>query len=338
MLNGRFDSILLSVLFIIAASVPNRIHSANRVQLRPSLLRLACQTTSSHIIKLSIFSIIYTLPTGISQVVEDEIQDEFLAEILAEEKKEAEELLKLEEEMRELEELKAQHDKFREEENTRKMKPRRRGTPSKGSRNLEDVEDESHQKAADEEEAKRKNDESDQNIAAKKKADEIAKTREAKYQAELEKIDDEKALKLLKQQKKRDSKIVKRILRNSANERHYSVLGLRCVPFKLGPLNLCNKSAGDIKRAYRQIARLVHPDKNRDGRAGEAFDALEKSSSLLLDPSKKNSYDTQLRKERKQTFDKVIVTIHNMWQSFRKIVKLLGPIATPVLILVTIAL
>ncbi len=48
-----------------------------------------------------------------SQIDGDDIQDELLAEILAEEQREADELLKLEEEMRELNELKERHQKMK---------------------------------------------------------------------------------------------------------------------------------------------------------------------------------------------------------------------------------
>ena len=45
-----------------------------------------------------------------------------------------------------------------------------------------------------------------------------------------------------------------------------------------------------VRAAYRQLALLVHPDKNKDPRAGEAFAKLQKV--LIL------SYEFQIRKHQ----------------------------------------
>jgi hypothetical protein len=272
-----------------------------------------------------------------SQIDGDDIQDELLAEILAEEQREADELLKLEEEMRELNELKERHQKMQEEENANKMKPGQRMGGMGKNPNLDNVEEELRKKKADAD-AQNTQATEEQTLEeeeAERKAAEIAAKREAAYLAELEKIEDDKKRKALQRQKKRDTQIVRRVLRNSQNERHYSVLGLKCKwgEIKLGPLKFCSTPPDQIKRAYRSMARSVHPDKNRDGRAGQAFDALEKSASILMDPSQKSLYDARLKGQRKDAMDKAFVMLHNFWLSLRTVVRLLGPFATPILII-----
>jgi len=292
---------------------------------------------SLNAVQLHLIPIMCIIPFGSSQDIEDEIEDDFLAEILAEEQKEAEELSRLEAEMRELDELKAQHQKMQEEEYANKMKPGQKG---KGNENLNNVEEELRRKEADAdtEDAQRTEEKSAEDEEAKKKAEEIANKREAEYLAELEQIKDEKARKMLKRQKRRDSQIVKRVLRNSENERHYSVLGLKCKwgEIRIGPLSFCKTPSGEIKRAYRKMARLVHPDKNRDGRAGQAFDALENSAALLMDPTKKKFYDLRLTLQREEAFAKAIAMIQNAWLSIRTVFRLLGPFAPPILILLAL--
>jgi DnaJ family protein B protein 12 len=73
------------------------------------------------------------------------------------------------------------------------------------------------------------------------------------------------------------TEVVRRILRESC---FYSILGV-------------NKSAteADLKRAYKRIVLEVHPDKNTDPKATEAFKKLSAAYSTLSDPDKKRVYD-----------------------------------------------
>eukprot|EP00252_Welwitschia_mirabilis_P008940 TRINITY_DN2120_c0_g1_i1.p1 TRINITY_DN2120_c0_g1~~TRINITY_DN2120_c0_g1_i1.p1 ORF type:complete len:247 (+),score=66.68 TRINITY_DN2120_c0_g1_i1:246-986(+) len=61
--------------------------------------------------------------------------------------------------------------------------------------------------------------------------------------------------------------------------------------FKLNPyehLNLpFDSSADDVKRQYRKLSLLVHPDKCKHPQAKEAFAALAKAQQLLLDPQER---------------------------------------------------
>ena len=42
-----------------------------------------------------------------------------------------------------------------------------------------------------------------------------------------------------------------------------------------------------MNRAYRQQARLVHPDKNTGPNAACAFDALDQAAAILMDEATK---------------------------------------------------
>ncbi|EID10578.1 chaperone protein DnaJ [Mycobacterium xenopi RIVM700367] len=55
-------------------------------------------------------------------------------------------------------------------------------------------------------------------------------------------------------------------------------------------------SQDDIKRAYRKLARELHPDANRnDPRAAERFKAVSEAHSVLSDPAKRKEYDETRR-------------------------------------------
>jgi molecular chaperone DnaJ len=55
-------------------------------------------------------------------------------------------------------------------------------------------------------------------------------------------------------------------------------------------------SAEDIKRAYRKLARDLHPDANpNDPAAGERFKAVSEAHNVLSDPAKRKEYDETRR-------------------------------------------
>lgn len=322
----------------------NRIQ---HVKPRTSILSLS----TFHIIHISTYAIFACLPHEInSQVYVDEEDeelgddeqshhDELLAEILAEEGREAEEMAHLEAQMKELDEMKAQQLKMKEQQQNQR-KPG--GMPGGSNKGFDKLEEELRRKEAAAQEMKKEANLKAREEAEKQKADKIAAQREAAFKAEVARAKDEKTRKDLERQKAKDAKIVNKILQNGNRGHHYAVLGLKCQwgEFKIGPFKLCSIKNGEIKKAYRNMARLVHPDKNRDGRAEQAFDLLEKSSSLLLDEKKRKEYDAKLKIQRKESLQIILRTIDDTWngvtKTFNTMKRILGPFATPIFILVAL--
>jgi len=191
----------------------------------------------------------------------------------------------------------------------------------------------------------------------KQEAERISSERERAFQAKLARMDADQQKKEMKK-KKRDSKLVTTILKAAERGDHYKVLGIspRRFSFTIPSYNIqiykfhfrtpgaqrsASTSSNDIKRAYRNRAMAVHPDKNRDGRAPLAFFAVEESAALLADPQTRQAYDlhrqqvAQARKERsKERVGMVVGSVQSVVGGFFKGVhKVLGPFAKPVLIL-----
>ena len=179
-------------------------------------------------------------------------------------------------------------------------------------------------------------------------AEEHRVRREAEFEAEVKRMDAEQRKRALKQ-KKADAKVVSRILR-AANAKpepdHYAVLGLRNFELHVGPWHLFHISTRDVKKAYRNLSRRVHPDKNRDGRAEQAFHALEASAAVLSDGEQRRGYDRRVearRKKRNQritgtTIDVLDSTRRNVVRVFGTARRVLGPFSVPVFVLGGLAL
>jgi Skp family chaperone for outer membrane proteins len=189
---------------------------------------------------------------------------------------------------------------------------------------------------------------------AREKADRIQEEREAAFAAEVAKMSDEQQ-KVARKQKKVDARIVRRILRAAKNDNHYAVLGLRnwelqtpsrtiklaSLVFRIPGFALFHISPKAIKKAYRKLAMTVHPDKNLDGRATEAFIAVENSASILTDETKRVEYDDMVREiwrerreiARKKAVESVDGTLHFFGRIVQVFRRVLGPFAFPVFIL-----
>jgi len=61
---------------------------------------------------------------------------------------------------------------------------------------------------------------------------------------------------------------------------HYATLGVRK-----------DAAPEDIKRAYRRLARQLHPDVNPDAVTQERFKEITSAYEVLSDPSKRQLYD-----------------------------------------------
>mmetsp|Transcript_21682 Transcript_21682/g.47152 ORF Transcript_21682/g.47152 Transcript_21682/m.47152 type:complete len:335 (-) Transcript_21682:289-1293(-) len=284
-----------------------------------------------------------------------EEDDDFLAEILAEQAREDEELSRLEAEAREFDAIKARQPSAGSGGGASGM-PGSGGGPKMGGPNrampkgagganfskleedLKKKEKENASKKASQEEEK-----------ASQNAERIRLKREAAFEAELKKMNDEQRKKA-QQQKSKDAKVVNRILKAHTSGKHYAVLGIRNLEIRLGPFYFFNFSLGpfvlfrtktkDIKRVYRNLARTVHPDKNKDGRAEEAFQALETSAAILTDEKKRSDFDKKIRSARrrrnKYAMESVAGVSQLAWRrsvsTLRVAKRVLGPFSTPILV------
>lgn len=70
-------------------------------------------------------------------------------------------------------------------------------------------------------------------------------------------------------------------------ETHYTVLSLPRTA-----------SEEEVRKAFRKLARKLHPDKNGEALAEESFKRLQEAHAVLSDPRKRRTYDLTLRGTR----------------------------------------
>lgn len=70
----------------------------------------------------------------------------------------------------------------------------------------------------------------------------------------------------------------------SSEQNHYSVLGISKTA-----------SSGDIKKAYRLLARKYHPDVSQDSQASEVFKSIRLAYEVLSDEISRARYDTSVQ-------------------------------------------
>ncbi|MDI9363900.1 MAG: J domain-containing protein [Flavobacterium sp.] len=80
---------------------------------------------------------------------------------------------------------------------------------------------------------------------------------------------------------------------------YYKVLGLQATA-----------SPDDIKKAYRKLARKLHPDVNPNDKAAQVkFQAINEANEVLSDPEKRNKYDKYGKDwQHAQAFEKAATT------------------------------
>jgi hypothetical protein len=207
----------------------------------------------------------------------------------------------------------------------------------------------------------------EQERLAQEKADRIAAERERQFQIELDRMDKEQQ-KMALQQKKRDHRNVQTVLRAAQRNDLYGILGMRHWNLKLPPryiklpfgsndnnhnfqftipgITIKETTDQDIRKHFRIQARQLHPDKNKDGRAQEAFYALEMAAAILSDPNQRQVYDQELQRRRQELIaankQLVVAASRRMWTLSNHTVKtartLLGPFFTSVMILLAIVI
>merc|ERR1712159_865075 len=158
--------------------------------------------------------------------------------------------------------------------------------------------------------------------------------------------------------KKKDSRVVRSVLKAAKKNNLYAVLGIRnwnlqipsrdikIANFKFTipgiVFNLTSLKA--IKKAYRKRAMAVHPDKNRDGHAQEALIAVENAASILSDKRLRDKYDEEKKlsrlERREESKDLVFNGLAKVMSALRMIFQairiVLGPFTTPVLIILAV--
>jgi hypothetical protein len=171
--------------------------------------------------------------------------------------------------------------------------------------------------------------------------------REAALEAELAKISSEEKRKAFLRQKKSDNALAHKILQHSKHENYYAILGIRNWELQLPSIfgrnipTLFRPTSAQIKKAYRDRAKCVHPDKSKSTFASEAFVAVEHAASVLLDPTQRAEYDAFLRQRYQERRDRFTSVVAHSFQSgtssvrmvIRGLQKVLGPFAFPALVL-----
>lgn len=80
----------------------------------------------------------------------------------------------------------------------------------------------------------------------------------------------------------KNKRIITKVLDDVKRGEFYGALGVRA-----------GASPQQLKKAYREMAKTVHPDKNEDTRAASAFDALRDAYDVLAEPMARRQYDAQ---------------------------------------------
>ena len=83
---------------------------------------------------------------------------------------------------------------------------------------------------------------------------------------------------------------------------HYTTLGVSSAA-----------NLADIKKAFRQLASLHHPDRNPDPNAPMRFRAVQEAYDVLSDDEKRQAYDDN---RRRNLLDSPIDTATEIWQGY----------------------
>ena len=83
---------------------------------------------------------------------------------------------------------------------------------------------------------------------------------------------------------------------------HYAALGLAS-----------SATLADVKKAFRTLASLYHPDKNAAANAADRFRAVQAAYDVLSDPDRREGYDDN---RRRNLLDDPAETARAIWQAY----------------------
>ena len=83
---------------------------------------------------------------------------------------------------------------------------------------------------------------------------------------------------------------------------HYAALGLKS-----------DATLADIKKAFRQKASQLHPDRNSDPDAPARFREVQEAYDVLSDDEKRKTYDDN---RRRNLLDDPAQTAREIWQGY----------------------
>ena len=83
---------------------------------------------------------------------------------------------------------------------------------------------------------------------------------------------------------------------------HYTTLGLNSAA-----------TLADVKKAFRQKASFLHPDKNAAADAAARFRAVQEAYEVLSDADKRQAYDDN---RRRNLLDSPIDTARDIWKNY----------------------
>jgi DnaJ domain len=160
-----------------------------------------------------------------------------------------------------------------------------------------------------------------------------------------------------KRKKRNDQRTVNAVLKSRDRNNLYGILGLPnnrylCLPgrsltiipnylsIQIPELTFFRVSKNQIKRAFRERALSVHPDKTADPRASEAFNAIDEAAETLLDDGAREKYDLSITLARQKHRSLIIANLRTgmdrVWglihTCLKRVWRLLGPFAVPVVV------
>jgi DnaJ-class molecular chaperone len=83
---------------------------------------------------------------------------------------------------------------------------------------------------------------------------------------------------------------------------HYTALGLRS-----------DAALADVKKAFRQMAALYHPDRNSDADAPARFRSVQEAYEVLADADRRAAYDAN---RKRNLLDKPLETAQSIWNGY----------------------